>query len=96
MRIKVCHIANHSPTRITPPIVNGTSIGALCLLSAASARTDWPNPARRQDNVCFCCLPGEVPLVLKQGPATATDTKFRGCQSLPGAAQHLPVAAHQS
>lgn len=67
-------------------IVNGSTSRraslALCVYCLhAQLCADWLHSAKRQDNVCFCCLPGEVPLVPSQAPATVTDTKFRGCQA---------------
>lgn len=69
----------------------------LTVFIVCSARTDWLNPAKRQHNVCFCCLPGEVPLCPQtSAPATVTETEFREDTSLflHGAVLHLPVAAH--
>lgn len=44
-----------------PDVRHWPSVFIVC-----SAHTDWLQSAKRQDNVCFCCLPGEVPLVPKR------------------------------
>lgn len=42
------------------------------------------------------CLGKSLLSPARPGPATVTDTKFRGCLPLPGVLHHLPVGAHQS
>lgn len=49
---------------------------------------DWLSTARCRDSVCFSVSGRGSP----RCPQTRLDTKFRGCSSLPGVVQHLPVA----
>lgn len=82
-----------------PPIVSGSTSRrpslALCVY-CLPAQLVPIGSALPSDRTMFALLSaGGSPSCPRAGPAaTATDTKFRGCQPLPGAVQHLPVAAH--